>query len=364
MVLRGLGTTERTAGAHGPLAGRGRRRSGVLLVAAAVSMSVIWLSWRASHLGWHPVEVAFFAAELVSLVSGLIVGIGIARGDQPRTVFENDPRESFRYAFAVADLVGRTRASDVRVDLLAAHRRLRSSDAGLPDLTIAAVLTDGPRRLVTVAAVTYGLLLGVAPMPIPPAWAMAVGLAAPMLMSSAHVLLGGGRIRFGDRVRWSSAALGEVCSGADREGVAPRRWVGTVAVVVLVNLAIALRGMSDRWTHGLIPMASDERQLTMLIGIVIVIGSLFTLRTTSTPQLANSHLVSRHTEERTARQSALGGAVLIGTIGLLAGILPGNVDAARNDPGRIERISDRELRDVEGIEAVERIGSVEAVFGG
>jgi len=364
MRLPRLGTTRRQGQqVAGAPAGRARSRFGVLLLTAAVLTSVLWLYWRTIHLGWHPVEVIFFAAEVASLVSGLLVGIGIARAEQPRTVFENHPRESFRYAFAVADLVGRTRSSDVRVDLVAAYRRLRSSDAGLPDLAIAAVLTDGPRRLATVAAVTYGLLLGVAPMPMPPTWALALGLGSLALMSSAHVVLGGGRIRIGDRVRWSSAALGEVCSGADREGLAPRRWVGTVAVVVVVDLAVALRGMSDRWTHGLTPMGADERQLTMLIAIGIVIGSLFTLRTTAAPQLANSHLVSRHIEERTARQSALGGAVLIGTIGLLAGILPGSVDAAHDDPARIEVISDRDPPAVERIDAIEPIGSVEGVFG-
>ena len=60
-----------------------------------------------------------------------------------------------------------------------------------------------------------------------------------------------GRIRIGDRVRWTYSTLGEVVAREDLDGVAPRSWVGTVATIVLVNIAVALRGMSDRWTHGL-----------------------------------------------------------------------------------------------------------------
>jgi hypothetical protein len=307
--------------------------------------------WRVGQLGAHPIEVLVFATEIVSVVSGLIIGVGLAAARQPREVLGNDPRESFRFAFAVADIVGRTRASDVRVDLVSSYRRLVRRRPGLPDLSMAAVLSDGPRRLVVVVSLAIALVIGVAPIPMPPIWATSSGLAAIVLMSCSHVLLSGGRIRFGDRVRWSSAALGEVFAGADRDGVAPRRWVGTVAAAVVLNLAIALRGMSDRWTHGLAPMHTDDRQITMLIAITVVAGSLYTLRTTAAPQLANSHLESRRTEEQTARQLAVGGALLIGMIGLLAGILPGGVDAA-DDPTGVEQISDR---DPAGVEVVEHL---------
>jgi len=323
-----------------PVIGPARRRVGMSTLSISTIAATAWLCWRAGHLGLHPIELAVFATELVSIVSGVIVAVGMARATDPRRVHGNDPRESFRFAFAVADIVGRTRALDLRVGLASAFRVLRRPGAQLADLSMAAVLVDGPRRLALVVTMTLALVIGVAPIPLPPPWAIAFGIAAMALMSCTHVLLSGGRIRFGDRVRWSSAALGEICSGADREGVAPRRWVGTVAVVVVLNLSVALRGMSDRWTHGLAPMDADDRLMTMAIAIMVVIGSLYTLRTTAVPQLANAHLVSRHTEERTARQSAIGGAVLIGLIGLLAGVLPGNVDAADDDPARIEQISD------------------------
>ena len=341
----------------------GRRHAGILCLTVAGSASVAWLGWRAAHLGLHPIELLVFAAELVSVVSGLTIGLGLAGASQPREVLINDPRESFRFAFAVADLVGRTRMSDLRVDLVASYRTLLMDARRLPDLSMAAVLTDGPRRLLVVGCLTLAMVLGVAPIPVPPLWAICCGIASMVLMSGAHVLLGGGRIRFGDRIRWSSAALGEVCSGVDLDGVAPRRWVGTVAAVVVLNLAIALRGMSDRWTHGLAPMEADDRHITLLIAIFVVFGGLYTLRTTTAPQLANSHLVSRRTEERTAREAALGGAVAIGMIGLLAGILPGNVDAADHDPPGVEQISDRDPAPVDGVDGLDVVDVVDVVGG-
>ena len=76
---------------------------------------------------------------------------------------------------------------------------------------------------------------------------------------------------------------------------------------MILNLAVALRGMSDRWTHGLPPMADDDRVMAMVFAMTIALGSFYTLITTPAPKLDNDHLVARRLEERTARQSALGG---------------------------------------------------------
>lgn len=319
------------------------------MLGAAALVSIVWLSWRATHLGTHPIQLLVFATEVAAAAVGVVVGAGLAASPRARSVYENDQRESFRFAFAVADIVGRTRASDLRADLRSSCRLLLQRRSNLADVTIAAVLIDGPRRLVVVVSLTLALLLGVAPMALPPTWAIACGMGSMALLSGAHILLGQGRIRVGDRVRWSSSALGEFCAGTDRDGIAPRRWVGTVAAVVALNLAIALRGTSDRWTHGFAPMTSDGRHVTMLLAIIVVIGGLYTLRTTTAPQIENAHLVSRRIEERTARRSAIGAAVSIGLIGLLAGILPGDVDAT-DEPARIEQISNRDSVRVEGID--------------
>ena len=101
--------------------------------------------------------------------------------------------------------------------------------------------------------------------------------------------------------------------------------------------------MSDRWTHGLPTMSNDMRIVAMVYAMTLVAGSLFTLVTTAAPQLDNAHLVSRRLEERTARQSALGGALCVGLIGLLAGVLPGCVDPGDDHAGRIEHVTEHEV---------------------
>ncbi len=333
-----------------------RRAAGVVSLTTCLLASTGWLGWRATHLSAHPIALMIFSVEVVSVAAGLLVAFGLARTNVPGGRFDIDRREAFRYAYAVEDALGRPRTSNLRGDLVASYRTVRHGRPELPDVAMAAVLTDGPRRLVLVVSLAAGLLLGVAPMSVPPHWAIAFGVIGFLTLSVSHVLLSGGRIRVGDRIRWSSAALGEVCAGTDPDGVAPRRWVGTVAAVVSLNLAIALRGMSDRWTHGLAPMSADGRQTAMLLAILTVIGGLYTLRTTTAPELANAHLVSRRTEERTARQSAVGAAVVVGLIGLLAGILPGNVDATDNDPVRIEQISHR---DADRVTASDPVGGVD-----
>jgi hypothetical protein len=315
---------------------------GSLSLAVSLASWVAWIGWRVANLGAHPVAIGLYLIELLGVAAGAAVAVRLAMSGPGRTVYENDRRESYRYAFAVADHVGRTRSVDLHRDVRVAMRAAPHASPTMTDMAMGSVLTEGPRRLALVLTVTLALVLGVAPMPMPPAWAMIAALVSAGTMSCAHVVFGRGRIRFGDRTRWAFSAMGEVLSPADREGLAPRRWLGTVATVVVVNLAIALRGTSDRWTHGLSPMSHDDRLVTMLLACGVVIGALFTLRTMAAPSFPDAHLVSRRLEERTARQSALGGAVCIGLVGLLAGVLPGSVDAADEPPVGIVQITEHE----------------------
>ena len=318
-----------------------RRIAGLVALAVSAAATVTWFVWRLGHLGFHPVELVVFAIEVVGLIAGVGIGVALAASRDRRTVYAHDLDDPRRFALAVSDLVGRTR----RVDL---HRDVRDAVRAAPrwrprnssDVAIAALLAEGPRRLALVLALMVGLLLGVAPFPMPPVGAAvsaAVGIGA---MSAAHVLLSGGRVRVGDRTRWANSSIGEVLASSDPDDSAPRRWVGTVGVVAVTNLAIALRGMSDRWTHGLRAMADDDRAAAMLLATAVMISALYTLRTTASPELANAHLVARRLEERTARQSVLGAAVCVGLIGLVAGLLPGGVDAADSEPTRVEQVSD------------------------
>ncbi len=328
-----------------------RTLSATVALAASVVGWLVWFGWRAQHLAIHPIPMVAVALEVFGAIAGVAISWGLLKAGPPRTVFSDDDHQEHRFTYAVADLVGRTRLTDVHRDvrLIAQQARARHRPRNSSDFAIAAVLSDGPRRLLLVAVVTLSLLLGVAPMAVPPAWAMIAATAAVMSTSGAHVILGGGRIRVGDRVRYSYAAIGELMSPADHDGLAPRRWVGTVAAVVAVNLAMALRGMSDRWTHGLSPMERESRVFTMMLGATVVLGALYTLCTTPAPDIADAHLMSRRLEERTARQSALGGAVIVGIIGLLAGVLPVRVDTADHDPIRVEQISERDAVDLQGV---------------
>ncbi len=369
MSLPGTDTTETSRDRlDAARVGSARHIGGSAALAASAIAACIWLSWRLTHFCLHPIGIAIMLVEVVSISSGLVVGFALARAPQPRSAGHHDPRQAFRFAFAVADIVGRPRTSDLRADLMASCRTVRRRPRRLPDMAMLAIHTDGPRRLVLVISTTAALLLGVAPMPIPPLWAAVTGLVAFVSLSLSHVLLGNRRIRFGDRVRWSSAALGEIFSGADQDDVAPRHWVGTVAAVVSLNLAVALRGISDRWTHGLTAMTSEGRLVTMMFAITIIAGGLVTLRTTTAPQLANSHLVARRTEERTARQSAIGAAAVVGLIGLLAGILPGNLGVVDPTPSQVEQVSDPSPSRVEQVSdqtpaRVENVVSLDVVQG-
>lgn len=324
----------------------GRRRIGVVLVVLGVAAELVWLVWWTTHFPLNVIALAVLVVELVGLAGTIAVSVALVRACRPREVFADDPRESHRFAFAVADIVGRTRSTDVHRDVVrvvtSRRRPQRSAEAA-----VGAVLLEGPRRLLLVVSATVALLLGISPMPVPPVWALAPLVAAVALVSASHVVLGGGRIRVGDRVRWSYSSIGEVVGSADLEGLAPRRWVGTMASIVVVNLAIALRGTSDRWTHGLDPMTADERLVTMTLGIGLVVGALFTMRTVQAPVL-DSDRWSRRLEERTARQSALGATVALGLIGLIAGVLPGGVDAADHDTVRVEQLVDDETGEVGG----------------
>jgi hypothetical protein len=297
--------------------------------------TAVWFGWRLATLGPHPIEVVVLLIEMSGWTGGILVALGLIAASSPRGPLSRD--DTYRYAHVVAARVGRTRHVDLQHDLRAATSRLTSRSAGNgADRAMIGVLIDGPRRVALVTALCLGLLLGVSPAPLPPVWALCAVGAGAALLASSHVVASGGRIRLGDRTRWSYATLGEVLSPVDRADVAPRRWVGTVGAIIVLNLAIALRGMSDRWTHGLPSMSDDERLVAMTWAGLLVLGGLYTLRTIPTPKLGNAHLVARRLEERTARQSALGAAVCLGLVGLLAGVLPGSVDAGAGDPPRVE----------------------------
>jgi hypothetical protein len=338
-----LDTTD-SATTRGPRLSAPRRRLGVAFIVVGLCGWFGWIVWRITTMALHPVPIVALAIEAGGAAIGVVVAFALANVDRPRTTHHDDRRDPWRYAYAVADRVERTRAADLHRDVRsAAFAARRPGKKTCADVAMGCVLVDGPRRLALIVVAVLGLLIGVSPMPVPDPRALTSLAVGVVGLSAATVVLSQGRIRFGDRLRWTYGAIGELLIRDDLDGVAPRRWIGTVGTIVVVNLAVALRGMSDRWTHGLPTMDNDVRIVAMVYAMTLVAGSLYTLLTTAAPQLDNAHLVSRRLEERTARQSALGGALCVGLIGLLAGVLPGCVDPGDHDATRIEHVTEREV---------------------
>ena len=98
-------------------------------------------------------------------------------------------------------------------------------------------------------------------------------------------------------------------------------WVTTMATMVVLNLAVALRGLSDRWTHGLGPMSHDGRATAMSIAIGFVFLGVLGLRTLPRPELG-FYGATRRLEETSARRLALGCTIAIAVFGFVVGVLP------------------------------------------
>lgn len=319
--------------------------TGLALSGLGVTGACVWFAWRISHPAWNVVSLSFFVAEVTGVIGAVVVAAGLARADTARDVFAAEPRDTHWFAHATADLVGRTRAADLHRDVRTAVRsspRWQWNDGA--DATVGALLLDGPRRLLMLVSVVAGLLLGAAPFGRPPVWAVA-SLAVGMLgMAGSHVVLGQGRLRFGDRVRWSYGAIGEIVVRDDVANVAPRRWTGAMASAVALSVAVGLRGMSDRWTHGLPSMTRDDRLTLLAIAVALALGALYTIATSPRPTQVDAHLLSRRMDERTARRSVLVAAACIGATGLVAGALPTD-DVRDGAPSTTVTISSGASRD-------------------
>jgi hypothetical protein len=147
---------------------------------------------------------------------------------------------------------------------------------------------------------------------------LGVGVAA---VSIGHWLLSGGYVRPGNRLRWSMASIGAgLGDGVSRSGL-PIRWVMTMATLVALNISVALRGMSDRWTHGLQPMPRDARVAAMSLAFGFVGAGFVALRRMPRPDLG-FYGATRRLEEDSVRRLALGLTLTVAIIGFVAGALP------------------------------------------
>jgi len=197
----------------------------------------------------------------------------------------------------------------------------RRSMPALDEAAWSVVATDGLRRMLFVGVLVAVLFSGQAPFDVPP-WEVAALLAGAMaLLSIGHWMLSGGLLRPGSRTMWSMASVGAgLGDGNSRTGL-PIRWMATIATMVVLNLSVSLRGLSDRWTHGLGAMPHDERVVAMSTAFGLVMMGFLALRTLEQPDLG-FYGATRRLEEGSARRLALGATVGVAVFGFVVGVLP------------------------------------------
>ncbi len=313
------------------------------LVASLVGLAAwsTWLAWRVSSGPPEPIGVAVLVLE----VAALLVSVVLSAALWSRRPFLDPPVATTRSAplvdvvgelLGVADLATeRARGADDTGEVARARRGLELLDPRSSNVVVgsavavtawALIAVEGIRRMFFVALLVVVLLSGRFPFELP-GWPM---LAAPAVavaaFSTGHWLLSGGVLRPGVRLRWSMASVGAgLGDGTSRTGL-PIRWTATLGTMVVLNLAVALRGVSDRWTHGLGPMPHDERVVAMVVSWWLVLVGFAALRILAKPSLG-FYGATRRTEETSARRLALGATLAVALVGFVAGVLPGGLPA-------------------------------------
>ena len=312
------------------------RPLGCIAVALGTVAWAAWLAGRLAGASAHPLWALVYATEVLGVVTGVVVAVVIARHPLRATPTRVTPmldpgRHPDSYPTAICDLLEIAPEPEVRASVRGAWRTAFANTTPLAEHALALVRLEGMRRLALIVGLVLSLLLGVAPLERPENWMLGMAAAGLVLTSVGSMLLAGGHIRPGDRVRWSFASIGLAVGPSERSAAMPVRWAGVMGAIVVLNLAVALRGLSDRWTHGLPPMVDADRVVAMSAALLLIVGCLATLRNLQPPEQGHGQ-TSRRREERSARHTALGATAIAGIVGLLAGILPGAVDAADREP--------------------------------
>ena len=315
-----------------------RRWLGRSSTAAGLAAWLVWLGWRISAPPLGVLSVVELGLELAAFAAAAIVSAHLWTwhvGDPGPF----DPRSGRIDPARLADVVGLEGAAralgpdDSGEAACARHaaavldpRRRRATPAGrrVP-LAWAVIALEGCRRTCFVVVVVAVLLSGRFPFAVPPAWLLGVLVGAQVALAIGHSALTAGRLRLGERSRWSMRTIGAgIGDGRSRTGL-PIRWATTMATIVVVNLAVALRGFSDRWTHGLESLSRDERLLAMAAAWWVVVTGFVALRALPQPTL-NAERASR-LDEHASRRLALGGTLAVAVLGCVAGVLPGAIPA-------------------------------------
>lgn len=318
----------------------GRTWSGRVAAVVGLAAWSAWLAWQFTQPIHGAVGAATIGLELLALVAAAVVTAGLwslepapvfgrtfAYGDRPTVpevvaaLMAVDP--------ALVDVTGEIGApatADDTGEVAWARRGLRvlrttGDRRSIRDAAWAVVALDGLRRSLCLGLLTVVLFTGRAPFDLPPAGALVVLGAGLAAISVGHWLLSGGRLRPGSRLIWSMASVGAGFGTGVSRTALPIRWVATMAAIVVLNLAISLRGMSDRWTHGLGAMPHDARVVAMSVAFGFVATGLLALRTLPQPEL-DFYGATRRLEEASARRWALGATVGIALLGFAAGVAP------------------------------------------
>lgn len=334
-----------------------RRGAGLALSLAGLIGWIGWLSWRFTTLEMSIVAVGVLTLELVAISAALVVTAGLFVGRpqwrRGRRATDADRQLPMLLgeALGLGDIIDErnihptdpTRVSPASVGpddtgeiawarrglrVLGDQRRLdRRTQLGAQNLREAAwsvVALDGLRRLVSVITLVVVLFTGVAPFDTPPANRMAMLAVGFALLSTGHWLLSGGHVRPVARLIWSMASIGAgLGDGVSRSGL-PIRWAMTMATLIALNISIALRGMSDRWTQGLGPMNNDARVTAMTVAFGLVAAGGIAMRRMPQPELGH-YGATRRLEESSLRRLTIGLTLVVAVIGFVAGLAPAEV---------------------------------------
>jgi len=297
----------------------------------------IWLAWRVST-STGAMSVVVLVLEVAALLVAVVISAALwSLPERGRRL-----TRSASFVDVVGDLLGvdalvsvGAHGADDTGEVARARRGLEllnprgSHPTSGPRLAVTAwalVAVEGIRRMLFVTVLVAVLFSGRFPFEIP-AWStFAVLVLAQVFFSISHWLLSGGVLWPGVRLRWSMASVGAgLGDGTSRTGL-PIRWTATLATMVVLNLAVALRGVSDRWTHGLGAMPHDERVLVMVVSGWLVVVGFAALRILVQPSLGY-YGATRRLEETSTRRLALGGTLAVALVGFIAGVLPSGLPA-------------------------------------
>jgi hypothetical protein len=321
------------------------RWAGRLASVVGVVAWSFWLLWRLTSSPVGIVSVLVLVLEVAALLVSVV--LSAALWSPPVRPRASAPNAGLPDLFA--QLVGldgfeivQPHGTDDTGEVARARRGLRLLDPRSPStrrtarpitdrrhLAVTAwalVAVEGIRRMLFVAVLVAVLLTGQLPFTMPGRSILVALLVAQVSFAVGHWLLSGGALRPGVRLRWSMASVGAgLGDGASRSGL-PIRWTATLATMVVLNLAVALRGVSDRWTHGLGPMPHDERVAAMMLSWWLVIVGFAALRVLDKPSLG-FYGATRRLEETSTRRLALGTTLAVALVGFVAGVLPGGLPA-------------------------------------